>query len=100
MWKELAKKSANQLKGVTLQDLPRVVKSVDSSAAGAAFACALHERGWAIQNTPGVFQIVRGESRLNPFLLVNQLAAGDIKPADWNETMTRLGVDPTMPLES
>jgi Zn-dependent protease with chaperone function len=99
IWKELSKKAAKDLKGLTLQDLPRVVKTLDATAAGAAFASALHERGWAIENAPGMFQMVRGESRLNPFLFVNQLAAGDLKPADWNEAITSAGVDPAMPMD-
>jgi len=120
-WSELAKRSANALKGATLESLYAEAKDIDhfarkldvwrtgipwdsvrqyaSSVLGAALACVLHARGWAVRNNPGELWLTKGEAKVNPFHILSQITSGEMNDQSWREFVSGLDVDLQTPLE-
>ena len=65
---------------------------------GAALACALHRQGWEIVNFPGSLFLRRGEARLNPFELIEQMRSKKFTDEKWHKMMADLQLDPQMGL--
>jgi hypothetical protein len=74
------------------------VRRYASGVLGAALACALQTRGWAIETAPGEVWLSSDSHRLNPFSIVNRITAGELKETEWNEMIAAYGLDPSMPL--
>lgn len=50
---------------------------------GAALAIALLKHGWELYCRPGELYVYRGSERINPFLFVNELIAGQLSGDGW-----------------
>lgn len=47
------------------------------------FALALVENGWTVNSAPGSFLLSRGKDQLDPFDIIRQLSAGEMKTEMW-----------------
>ena len=114
-WRELISRSAGALKGmkfeslyVTAKDIDAFARKVDvwssgvpwesvrmyaASVLGAALGCALHERGWAVTNSPGELWLTNGDAKLNPFQVVTEITFGEMKEETWHEMLAELDLD-------
>lgn len=120
-WQKMSAQASNALDGIALENLHYVASKLDafalkldmlktglpwqdpvrryaSGVLGAAVACALHARGWAIQTAPGEVWLSNGSHRLNPFSIVNRITSGEVKESEWKEMIASYGLDPSMPL--
>ena len=115
-WKQLVKANAAALKGITPESLPRIagdakqfgLKLVDLNGMGpadgratafagfvlgAAFTVLLLENGASIDTTPGnAPTLTKGETTIEPFGVVNSLAAGKITAETWTQQCAALGI--------
>jgi Zn-dependent protease with chaperone function len=120
-WRELTKRSASALEGITLENFYATAKDMDpfarkldvwnsgvpwdsvrmyaSSVLGAAFACALHDRGWLVRNSPGELWLTSGEMKLNPFQIVSDIAFGEMSEQAWRESIASFDLDRSLRLE-
>lgn len=114
-WKKFAAEYASVLAGVTPEALPDQVPKLRqigagirdpkgmlldpqqrTKRAGQLFAVALGlellDRGWKLTNEPAVFSLSRETTQLNPFLVMEQLAAGKLSAEDWSRQCRELGI--------
>jgi Zn-dependent protease with chaperone function len=71
---------------------PEQARSVGIGLAGAAFAVALADHGWAAESLPGRPVVMRrGDATVEPFVEVNRMARGEVETAAWQQRCTELG---------
>jgi heat shock protein HtpX len=63
-----------------------------ASLLGMALGLLLVDAGWKPCAPPGEFYLTRGDERLNPFLVVQDLAAGKIAGEAWIDKCAALGI--------
>jgi Zn-dependent protease with chaperone function len=115
-WQDLARQNARMLDGITAGGLPEaaedpealakwfgrfVGKEITSEQAlriafttvGAALATALADRGWVLNQRPGVgFRMSGNGKDLQPFSVFPRLVAGELKAGDWQEQCKSMGI--------
>ena len=113
-WKHLVTANANNLKGITVGNLPatvsqrallpwvtaqghRVVESYQETLAntviGAALALALIKHGWTLEVAPGAAVVVRnGEHSLEPFTVSDSLGSKKLSAEDWEKQCHKFGI--------
>lgn len=70
-----------------------VLKGRASQVVGAAFAKALHERGWALRADPGEpFRFFQGEARIEPFSVLDKLSSGELSKEVWEQQCRTMGI--------
>jgi hypothetical protein len=68
-------------------------RSLGVGLAGAAFAVALADHGWAAESLPGRPVLMRrGEVTIEPFAEVNRMSHGEIDAPTWQGRCTELGI--------
>jgi len=116
MWDGLVREESQGLAGVTPGALPEIAKNLvefekklsrpkDGSlepeqasqraagTLGAAFALALHRRGWALRSMPGEdILLERDGLQIKPFLAIRQLASGELMAEAWQEQCSAAGI--------
>lgn len=119
-WRTTVKEHAAVLDGYTAIGVPTAVADSDglsrrlfpnaaaapmeerrravASVFGVAFAAALHDAGWTLSAPPGArVSFERDGERIEPLKMIDDLVSGELYPADWRETCTRLGIE-SLPL--
>jgi len=114
-WEDLVRENASVLAGATPGSLPELSKNLaevggkmshpprawpssdeKGQAAvrlmGAALAVALNKHGWVLHSLPGELYFQRGDSRIEPFVVILQLASGDLKADAWREQCVTAGI--------
>jgi len=114
-WKTYAAEYAAILEGVTAESLPNQIPNLrkigfdirdpkgmllspeqrTQRAAGlfaVGLGLSLFNHGWTIHKGPGVFFLQRGDDRLNPFLVVEQLQSGKLSGQAWASQCRTLGI--------
>jgi hypothetical protein len=72
---------------------PDQARSLGVGLAGAAFAVALADHGWAAESLPGRPVVMRrGDAALEPFIEVNRMARGEVETAAWQQRCSDLGI--------
>jgi len=114
-WEKAASKYREGLQGVHPTDFPQIaadliafgrrfsektelpspdaLKQRASQVVGAAFAKALHERGWALRADPGEpFRFLRGDAQIEPFSVINKLGSGELSRETWEQHCRETGI--------
>lgn len=116
MWTQLVKANRNALGGITPGSLPKLAASLDKygqrlvapggdpvapegrapfavGVLGAALTLLLASQGWRPQAPPGApVAVARGQERLEPFNIVESLAAGKLAAEVWERQCAELGI--------
>lgn len=72
---------------------PQQARSVGIGVAGAALVTALAQNGWTAESLPGRPVVMRrGEAAIEPFVVVSQLARGEVDVDTWQRRCWDLGV--------
>lgn len=76
-------------------ELAREVKSaLTVHMIGQSLALALHRRGWELLAEPGEEMVMRkGDASVEPFLVVQQLASGELPAEGWREACRQAGIE-------
>lgn len=115
-WRERVRRQASLVSGYTVGWLPELLKYADRIGqaeaaaarqsvtadraralgvgfAGAAFATALAQNGWAAESLPGRSLVMRrGEAAIEPFSEVTKLASGEVAADTWRRRCWDLGI--------
>jgi hypothetical protein len=114
-WKKFTAEYASALVGVTAVSLPAQIPRLREIGSGirdpkgmlldpqqrtqraaylfgAGLGLALLDQGWTLHSTPGIFHLERGSEQLNPFLVMEQLMAGNMTAKEWCERCDALAI--------
>lgn len=118
-WEDLVRQNASGLAGVTPGAFPEIAKDLvpfgkklfaaevqkgeitspeeltqrAAGTLGAALAFALHRQGWELRALPGEdVCFARNDSVVKPFVVIRQLAGGELEPEAWRQQCAAAGI--------
>ena len=82
------------LRDVTLGSLRSTVAAADKfDLFAAAFGLALYREGWQLDHEPGYLWLRRGDFKINPHDLVEEMRSREFTEDAWREMLTKFGLD-------
>ena len=93
-WKRRCSRERLVLRDVTLGSLRSTVAAADKfDLFAAAFGLALYREGWQLDHEPGYLWLRRGDFKINPHDLVEEMRSPEFTEDAWREMLTKFGLD-------